>query len=211
MHLAARHLLALVLLCTCVLALPARAAETRLDPDHPQSMGTDQFWECRRMIGVAGGVLPTAGVWEFVGEGATAVTGSFLLAFSCEVGAARAAAMFGVESAPFLQQRRFDKQGTLFPQWITATLGLTLGGNKMRYGPVVSGGIGYVGAGGRFMFMPLRGRRGARMGMEVRLLAWFSDRVSGQLQLMWQFSSTRIRIRRGEGKRKRKGREEIDG
>ena len=103
-----------IIVLTAVLCHLASANAQDLESDMPdlENVEVESFGlalkgaiECRRSIGLAGGILDISGSWEFVGQGPVALTGSPILSMTCDAGGDRVAASFGISSAPFYVQR----------------------------------------------------------------------------------------------------------
>jgi len=145
--------------------------------------------ECRRNLGVAGGLVYIGGSWDFVGQGPIAFTGSPIFSMMCDGGWDMVAISFGMETAPFYVHRTFNVNTV--EQLISASVGVVMGNDSVRYGPMASVGYGYAGGGLRAMWMPWETKKGVRRGFEARVLAWLADEVSVQASLQFHLSAKR--------------------
>ena len=160
------------------------------------ALGLTGSIECRRNIGVAGGIVYLGETWDFVGQGPVGLTGSPVLSFACDFGTDLVAVSTGMESAPFFVQR--DARGTITEQWLTVSAGLLFGNKVFRYGPWFSAGIGYGGVGVRTMWLPFRTRKGVGRGFEARVTSWISDKVGVQGVLLFHMTAHRYKMHMGK-------------
>lgn len=150
--------------------------------------------ECRRSIGLAGGILDISGSWEFVGQGPVALTGSPILSMTCDAGGDRVAASFGISSAPFYVQR--TNSNAIVEEFLTLSGGVLLGNQTWRYGAMGSIGYGYFGLGLRGLWLPWKTRMGIGRGLEVRVMTWFAGKVGAQVSVRFHLTAQKRQLRR---------------
>ena len=150
--------------------------------------------ECRRSIGLAGGMVDISGSWEFVGQGPIALTGSPILSMTCDLGGNRIAASFGVSSAPFYVQPASNN--TIVEELLTVSGGILMGNQTWRYGALASVGYGYFGIGLRGMWLPWQTRKGVGRGVEVRVMTWFARKVGVQLSARFHLTAQKRRLKK---------------
>jgi len=80
-------------------------------------------------------------------------------------------------------------------QLISMSFGLTMGAAKVRYGPMMSLGLGYLGIGARGQWLPWRTESGAGRGFELRVLAWMSGTVAVQTQILFTMTGRQKKMR----------------
>lgn len=106
--------------------------------------------------------------WSAVGLPDLVVTGSPAIAASCSGGARALQVVVGVDSAPVASY--LTAKGVA-PHLLGVTAGLQVGGGRVFGGPIVMGGIRYLGAGVRVVALPFTSPSGARHGVELRAVA----------------------------------------
>lgn len=135
-------------------------------------------------LGGAGGVSSTELSWDFVGRNDPyQFSWSPAVTISCENGGKSTGWTIGGESAPFFSyrvptadggaDRRLHHAGSM-------TLGLYTGGDAVRLGPIVTGGVWTFGGGVRALLTPFETKQGAHHGLELRALALLPSAPSAQ-------------------------------
>jgi len=168
------------------LATAAAAAAAR-----PRDAGFWQVRGCMVSLGVAAGLTGTSQSWAYVGR---PVYFSFspVLAGTCEGGPIRGVNWFvGGETAPlYAYLLNADNIGV---HTLVATVGLSFGGDRLRVGPYVSGGILMTAAGARLWWLPFVNRAGTPHGFELRVAWIFAQTPSAQGMLMYGWRLGRLR------------------
>ncbi|MCA9492255.1 MAG: hypothetical protein KC621_20120, partial [Myxococcales bacterium] len=144
-------------------------APVELEP----SDATQGALTCRRFAIAVGGEVTTSSAalsWEHVGQDVDRdVTGSPSLAVSCETGARRSGWYASGQTAPWAAYRTPIDGGdrSLFHMG-SASLGAVVGGDAVRFGPILTAGIWRAGLGARVALTPIASRRGVHQGLDLR-------------------------------------------
>jgi hypothetical protein len=151
------------------------------DPiDQPAGSGTIRG--CAIGAGAAVGATDAATSWALLGR-SVYWSGSPALSFSCEGGKAQSIWWFaGIDTAPLFVYLLNDFE---MRHGLASTVGLGWGSNGFKIGAYGTVGLIILGIGLRAMMLPIKNRKGARQGFDLRL-TWFpSETFAGQAMLMY--------------------------
>lgn len=124
--------------------------------------------QCLLTVGAHGGLSQNKRTeWSAVGLPDVVASGSPAILASCSGGGDKVRWVFGADTAPaFFTLSTSGRAAHL----IGGTLGLELGSETVRAGPIVNTGLLFFAVGGRLLVLPFETQREARHGFELRVL-----------------------------------------
>lgn len=144
---------------------------------------------CRRMTGLALGIVHAPATWERLGKSPTFPTVSPVLAGACALDLGPASISMGSEAQ--FTYVHYDLYENLTRGWLTFTAAATAGNDEFRAGVHGVGVITPVGAGLTGMWLP-GNPHGARDGLEARLTAYWIEQPNFQLMVLYVVNGPRI-------------------
>lgn len=151
-----------------------RSSHERRRPTAALDLPLDPRRFCRRFelaVGGAGGATSTRLSWEFVGsEVPYAASGSFAVGAACEAGEGPVGFLLGVETAPLFSYV-VPPLGDRVHHMASHTVGLMLGNDLVRIGPIATAGFWTLGGGARIGLTPFQDGQGLRHGIDLRAVA----------------------------------------
>lgn len=145
---------------------------------------------CRRLTGLAVGVVHAPATWERLGKSPTFPTLSPVLGGACALDLGPASISMGSEAQ--FTYVHYDLYENLTRGWLTFTAAAMAGNDEFRGGVHAVGGMLYpVGAGVSGMWLP-GNPHGARDGLEARITGYWIEQPNFQLMVLYVVNGRRI-------------------
>ncbi|MBW1880718.1 MAG: hypothetical protein JRJ84_20370, partial [Deltaproteobacteria bacterium] len=142
---------------------------------------------CRRFgasVGVAGGGSSTRYSWEYVGSDMPISPSiSPVVALHCETGGRGLGLLLGLETAPFYSY--LTKEDDRLHHMGSHTLGVMIGGDGFRIGPIASAGIWTLSGGLRAAVRLKQDKQKLTHQLDIRAVLHYPSAPAGQVMLLY--------------------------
>jgi len=136
---------------------------------------------CSIGLGVASSLSEAGSSWEFVGQDIVFRT-SPAMSGDCSGGGKTMHWLIGMDSAPNVIYLGPPPRGAHI---LAVTGGFWVGNEQLQAGPYLTMGANLLGAGGRFVWLPIKTKYAGSHGLQLRATVFMPSAPAGELMLMY--------------------------